>query len=98
MSLRYSRRALRQLEEILAYIATEDRRTAEKIALRFNALAGLIGRQPTIGRPTDFKNVRVFRAAPYPYLMFYHTHPISGDVTILRVRHTARKEDWSEGR
>jgi addiction module RelE/StbE family toxin len=97
VTIRYSGRALRQLDEILAYIAAENERAAEKISLRFETLGALIARHPTMGRPTDLNSVRVFRAAPYPYLLFYHTNPASGDVTVLRIRHTSRKENWKEG-
>jgi toxin ParE1/3/4 len=97
MSLRFSRRALRQLDEIFARVAAEDERAAKRISLRFETLNALIARHPTMGRPTDLMNVRVFRAAPYPYLLFYHVTPVTGDVTVLRIRHTSRKEFWKEG-
>lgn len=98
MTPRYSRRAIRQLDEILAYVAAENERAAGKILARFDTLGGFRARHPLVGRPTDLENLRVFRATPYPYLIFYHTDPMSGDVTILRIRHTARKQDWREGR
>ena len=97
MTVRYSRRALRQLDEIFAYVAVDDRRAAASIVARIEALVHLIVRHPTIGRPTDLEGVRVFRAAPYPYLIFYRTDPTTGAVTILRVRHTSRAENWKEG-
>jgi plasmid stabilization system protein ParE len=100
MTARFSRRALRQLNEIAAHVAAENPRTAASILARIETLATLIERHPSIGRPTDLNNVRVFRAAPYPYLIFYHADPkdrAGRGVTILRVRHTARKENWREG-
>jgi toxin ParE1/3/4 len=96
--VRYSRRALAQLDEILSYLATENRRVAVSLLKRINALASLIERHPAIGRPTDLRNVRVFRAAPYPYLIFYSVHEAGRHITVLRIRHTARKEDWRKGR
>jgi addiction module RelE/StbE family toxin len=96
MKVHYSRRALRQLDEIFTYVAANDRRAAASIVARVEALVQLIARHPMIGRPTDVPDVRVFRAAPYPYLIFYRAETES--VTILRVRHTSRAENWKEGR
>jgi plasmid stabilization system protein ParE len=59
-------------------------------------LTTLISRHPAIGRRTDLADVRVFAVRPYPYLIFYREEP--GGITILRVRHMARKEDWRTGR
>jgi toxin ParE1/3/4 len=98
MKVRYSRRALRQLDEIFAYVATENPRAAASIVARVEMLVHLIRRHPTIGRPTSLEDVRVFRAAPYPYLIFYRVEPASRTITILRVRHTSRAQDWKEGR
>jgi toxin ParE1/3/4 len=96
MKVRYSRRALRQLDEIFAHIAADNRRAEASLATRVEAPVQLIARHPMIGRPTDLDSVRVFRAAPYPYLIFYCVE--SDSVTILRVRHTSRAENWKEGR
>ncbi len=96
MKLRYSRRALRQLDEIFAYAAVDDPRAAASLVRRVEALANLIARHPSIGRPPDLEGVRVSRAAPYPYLIFYRAGPDT--VPNLRVRHTARAENWKEGR
>jgi len=70
MTARFSRRALAQLNEILDYLAAESPRAAALFSKRVDTLTSLIERHPQIGRPTDLRNVRVFRAAPYPYLIF----------------------------
>ena len=49
-----------------------------------------------MGRRTDIESVRVFAVKPYPYLIFYREAP--DGITILRVRHMARKDDWRTGR
>jgi plasmid stabilization system protein ParE len=98
MRVRFSRRATAQLSEILAFVAEEDPRTADRIARRIEVLVSLLARQPKIGRPTELENVRVFRAAPNPYLVFYRINPADEHLTILRVRHTARREYWRTGR
>jgi plasmid stabilization system protein ParE len=71
MKLTYNRQALAQLDEIVVHIAENDPGTAAAVARRIKDLVSLIARHPMIGRSTDLENVRVFRAAPYPYLIFY---------------------------
>jgi plasmid stabilization system protein ParE len=98
MTVRYSRRALAQLDDIIEYYAARSPKVASKFSERVETLTALLGRRPEIGRPTDIANLRVFRAAPYPYLIFYSIRSKGRGITILRIRHTARKENWREGR
>ena len=65
---------------------------------RIETVAQLLARHPAIGRRTSLRNVRVFIALPYPYLVFYKIDEERGEVTVLRVRHVARRENWREGR
>ena len=96
MNVRYSRRALAQIAEIVETIAEDAPSVASAFSVRVEALASLISRHPAIGRQTNLASVRVFAARPYPYLIFYREEP--DGITILRVRHMARKEDWRAGR
>ena len=96
MKVRYSRRALAQIAEILDTIADDSPEAAGKLSRRIEALTALVVRHPAIGRRTDLADVRVIALRPYPYLIFYRERP--DGITILRVRHMARKEDWRTGR
>lgn len=98
MRVRYSRRALAQISEILVFLAEDSPRAASLFVQRAEALASLLARHPTIGRRTDLAAVRVFAIRPYPYLLFYRVEPGDSGITVLRVRHMARKEDWRTGR
>ncbi|MEJ0012866.1 MAG: hypothetical protein WDM94_09610 [Bauldia sp.] len=46
---------------------------------------------------TNLDEVRVMPAKPYPYLLFDDAGARDG-ITVLRVRHMARDDDWREGR
>jgi plasmid stabilization system protein ParE len=39
-----------------------------------------------------------FPTIAYPYLVFYRWDEEKDEVTILRVRHAARRGDWRKGR
>jgi toxin ParE1/3/4 len=98
MSVRFSRRALSQIDDIFSYIASENPRAAAAVVEKIEAVARLIARNPAIGRRTDVRNVRVFRPSPYPYLIFYRWNEARDEVIVQRVRHSARRGDWRKGR
>jgi plasmid stabilization system protein ParE len=97
MRVRYSRRALRQVSEILGIVDADAPLVASQMADRIEVLTALLARHPTMGRATDFAGVRVFSLRPYPYLVFYRVEEGGSGVTILRVRHMSRDEDWRTG-
>jgi plasmid stabilization system protein ParE len=97
MKPRYTRRALGQIAEISAFLATDSPRVAARFAERVELVALLLARHPTIGRRTDLEAVRVFAVRPFSYLMFYRVEPDENGITVLRIRHMAREEDWRLG-
>lgn len=97
MKARYSRRALAQIAEIERMIAADSPLVASAFVRRMETLAALLARHPEIGRRTSLAEVRVVPARRYPYLVFYTTDA-TGGITVLRVRHMARREDWRGGR
>jgi plasmid stabilization system protein ParE len=98
MKVIFSRRALAQLAKILAYTANESPQAAASMATRVYSLVGLLAEQPGLGRSTEIARVRAFRIAPYPYLLFYLADSERERLTVLRIRHTARKENWQTAR
>jgi plasmid stabilization system protein ParE len=77
MKVRYSRRALTQLDQIFSYIAKDNPAAASAVVERIDALATLLGRYPTMGRPTDKEGVRVMGVRRHPYLVFYKSCQIA---------------------
>lgn len=96
MRVRYRPAAFAQLLEIIAKIESDSPHVASSFANRVDALLALTARHPDIGRKTARENVRVIPARPYPYLIFYVADPEG--LTVLRIRHMARDEDWRTGR
>jgi toxin ParE1/3/4 len=91
MRVRFTRRALAQLDTIFAHIAHDDPIAAAAVVARVEAVASLLGEFPRLGRPTDVEGVRMIKIPRYPYLLFYTL--IGADrVRILRVRHAAMRE------
>ncbi len=97
MKVRYSETALRELDEIFAYIHERNRPAAVAVVDRIERLTSLIGELPFIGHLTDEEGVRMMPAVRYPFLIFYAVNDVADEVVILHVRHAARLWPW-EGR
>jgi toxin ParE1/3/4 len=89
VSVRYTRRALRQLTEILDYIEAHSPQGAENVKRRLKAAIDLLADHPKSGRVANKGNLRRFVANPYPYVIFYRTD-VTG-IVIHGVRHAARR-------
>jgi toxin ParE1/3/4 len=74
MKLRYSETALRELDEIFAYISDRNRSAAVAVVDRVERLTSLIAEMPFIGHVTDEEGVRMMPVVRYPFLIFYTVH------------------------
>ncbi len=89
VNVRYTRRALAQLDKILDYVEERSPQGATHLRDRVVRLMSLLAEQPYAGRTTTRPNVRRVFVQPYPYLMDYRV--VSGEIVILRFRHTSRR-------
>lgn len=89
MKVRYTRRAIRQLAEILDYVDARSPQGAENIKRRLQAMIDLLADHPNSGRLTNKRDIRRAVARPYPYVIFYR--PDTTRIVTHGVRHTARK-------
>jgi toxin ParE1/3/4 len=86
VNVRYTRRALAQIDEALTYV---EARSPQAVHLRDRivALVMLLREQPYAGRMTTRPNVRRIPTNPYPYLIDYRV--TANDIIIMRFRHAA---------
>ena len=89
MKVRFTRRALRQMAEILDYIEARSPQGAENVKRRLRAVIGLLADHPDAGRVTNKGNLRRVVASPYPYVIFYQSDTTG--IVIHGVRHAARR-------
>jgi plasmid stabilization system protein ParE len=90
MRVVYSSRALVELDEILAFVAKFSPASAARVESRIRHVVEWIGNHPEaaqemMGRP----GVRRMPLIRYPYLIYYMVG--ADEVTILRIRHAARR-------
>ena len=89
MKLRYTKTALRQIEQALSYIEARSTRGAESVARRTETVLALLLDHPQAGQLTSREGVRRVTLTPYPYVVFYRV--TATEIVIQRFRHAARK-------
>jgi addiction module RelE/StbE family toxin len=88
--IRYTPKALAQLDAIYTYIEARNPRAASAVKARINRAIGRLAHFPYSCRATVHPGIRVLSIVRYPYLVFYTVDEAAQEVQILRVRHSAR--------
>lgn len=89
MSLRYSARALADLERIASYIEVEDPAAARRIVQRIRERCGSLAEFPQQGVASRTRERRLLVISGTPYLVFYSIK--GATVSVLHVRHGKRR-------
>lgn len=89
MRLRWLRAALRNLDEEVAYIASDDPHAARKVVERVLHSAALLADHPGMGRPGRIAGTRELVVPGTRYLLPYRV--VGDEIQILRVFHTSRR-------
>ena len=92
MKVRYTGTALRELAEILAYIADRNATAAASVRARVEDLVEQLSYFPYMAQETERMGVRRVPLGSYPYVIFYTVE--ADEVVILRIRHGARRPPW----
>jgi toxin ParE1/3/4 len=87
MKVRYTATALREIEEILSYLAARNPAAAAAVAARVEQVVTWIADFPRIGYAIE-KDVRLLPLGRYPFLIFYTIR--SDEVLVRNVRHHAQ--------
>ena len=90
MSVKFSPRALADLEAIRAYLLPRSPQGAERVRI---AIAETIDRcvlDPVLGSKTDEPGVLRRPLRKYRYTVFYRSGPSSDGIEIIRIVHSAR--------
>ena len=90
MTVRYTKRALADLDRILAHLAQQSPQGAANVAARVETVIEALNAHPRSGRTTSRRDIRLRIAGEYPYLIFYRLRR-DGDVSIVHIRHAVRR-------
>jgi plasmid stabilization system protein ParE len=89
MRVKWSRKALLNLDHAVEYIAADNPTAAAEVAQRIWDMSQMLADQPGMGRPGRVAGTRELVISGLPYILPYVEK--AGVVTILRVMHTSKK-------
>ena len=92
MTVRYTRDALEDLEQISAYLSGLNPSAAAAVLSAIERVIARLDRFPHSAPETEIAGVRATPALRYPYIVFYRVR--RGDIEVLYVRHAARRRPW----
>jgi toxin ParE1/3/4 len=92
MQIRWTRKALNNLEAAVHYIAADSPSNAQKVAQKIWDNIQLLRQQPGMGRPGRVSGTRELIISDLPFIVPYAEH--NGEIVILRIIHTSMK--WPE--
>ena len=93
MKVVYTDEALRDLDEILTFIACNYPAISRSFGLRLDAVMTRIGRWPESAQEVEQRpGVRMVPLIRYPYRVFYRITIAA--VEILHIHHAARQKAW----
>ncbi len=88
MRIRYTRRAIKNLDSIRTHISKDNPKAAWVVASFIRRSINILKEWPYSGRATEKENVRRLVVTNYPYVVHYTFR--SNDVVILNVLHTSQ--------
>ena len=88
MRVRFTPRALAELDGVLDYIAARSPQGAARVRDRVRAALAALSEQPGTGARTSNPRLRRLVLRPYPYLLFYEAR--DAEVVVIGLRHAAR--------
>ncbi|MEO0439091.1 MAG: type II toxin-antitoxin system RelE/ParE family toxin [Pseudomonadota bacterium] len=90
MRVRWTARALKQLETTLEYLHHEDPHAANIVAERLYTAERFLANNPTVGRPGRISDTREWVVTGAPYLLGYTL--MNDELIILALLHS--KQQW----
>jgi plasmid stabilization system protein ParE len=89
MRIRWSRKALDNLDAAVKYIAADSPGNARQVALQIRDTIQLLDGQPGMGRPGRVAGTRELVISGLPFIIPYAEY--NGEIVILRIVHTSMK-------
>ncbi len=91
MIVRYTAEAYADLAAILAYLDGENPHAAITVLDRLDEVINRLAQFPKSGSVVDDASVRMVPLVRFPYLVFYRIEDNGSELSILSIRHAARR-------
>lgn len=88
-ALRWTRRAVRRLDQIGEYVAKDDPDAAARVVARIVSAVDNLAHHPALGRIGRIRGTREYVFADIPYIVAYRVTPEA--IEIITVIHTAQR-------
>lgn len=89
MKVRYTPRAFSDLEAIRSYISQHNPAAAGRVVALIENIVVRLGDFPEAGHRSPELEARVIFSTRYPYRIYYRL--VGGEISILHIRHAARR-------
>jgi len=83
VTVRYARRALAELDEVLSFVERQSPQGERSVKSRIEEVIALLSQYPHAGPLTNKGRLRRIVAYPYPYLIYYQAHANLVSITCL---------------
>lgn len=85
MKVVYSYRALRDIDELLRYVAAQDAGTADAMSAAIGRAVGRLKIDPKLGLTCDDTNLRRLPLRRHKLAIFYRHFPLRKEVRVVRI-------------
>jgi toxin ParE1/3/4 len=89
LRIRFSDRAIAEIEEIRAWLTDDDSATAERIVARIRQTIAMFEMFPMLGHDGEVEGTREFKVTGLPYLIVYKIATAT-DLVIISILHSRR--------
>ena len=96
MKIRYTDRAIADLEAIADYLVQRSPQGARRVKAAIERVVDQLGHFPGLGTRQTTDGVRKLVVSKYPYLVFYVADIAADEVRILTVQHSSRERDFKD--
>jgi len=94
LKIRLTVRALRDLQQIRAYLLVRSPKGAERVRREIERTIASLSQHPGIGHSTRVGGLRVITTRRYPYLVYHRV--TDAELIVVHVRHGARAYPTTE--
>jgi toxin ParE1/3/4 len=96
MNVRYTERAIADLETIADYLVQHRPKGARNVAAAIERAVGQLKHFPDLGTRQTTQGVRKLVVSKYPYLVFDSVDGAANEVLILTIQHASRERDFND--
>ncbi len=96
MKIRYTRRALADLDQISDYLTPRSTKGAQNVRAAILASVEDLAVFPRMGRLQTAEPMRKIAVRPYPYLIYYTVDDAAGEIAIATIQHGYRKREFTD--